>query len=181
MSKTNERNGMFTTQIGILGMFAFVATAMAVGATENTLAGNYVLDRAKSGSVPAAVDTCVSHLNVFKRGIARYRLEKTNVPPEKISISLKESAIEITQGSDPVASCAKDGKPSHWTDRSGETFQLTCQREGNRLVQIFKGEDGQSKNEYSLNADGTELWLKVMVSSPELPQPLTYRLAYHRR
>lgn len=127
-----------------------------------------------------AIDSCVSHLGLFKRAIARPLLERDNVPAETLSILSKEDGLAISQGDDPPATCRKDGKSSDWTDRGGTVYQLSCEREGNRLTLLIQGKNGQGRDVYSMGDDGMELQLNVTVSSPHLPVPLTYLLDYRR-
>jgi hypothetical protein len=139
------------------------------------------MDTARSSSIALAIDTCVSRMNALKRPIARHLLEKGNIPSQTLSVVAKEDGLEFSQGTDPPATCRKDGKVSNWADHDGEVFRSTCQQDGNRWVLVFTGKEGQSRDEYRWSEDGTEIKLEVTVSSPHLPVPLIYLLDYRRK
>jgi hypothetical protein len=162
-------------------VFAFAAFARVAGAADSTFAGTYALDRARSSNMAAAIDSCVSHMGVFKRVIARDLLEKDNVPSERLCILAKEDGLEISQGTDPPATCRKDGKESNWTDRGGTVYRLSCEREDSLLTLVIEGKHGKSRDEYRWTDHEAVIRLTVTVSSPHLPVPLTYLLDYRRR
>jgi len=161
-------------------MFAFAALAHLADAGDSTFAGTYSMDRSRSSNVDSAIDSCVSHMGVFKRTIARPLLERANIPSEMLRIRAKEDGLEISQGDDPPATCRTDGKVSDWADRGGTVYRLSCQRDASRVVLVILGKEGKSRSEYHWSADGTELRLAVAVISPHLPVPLTYLLDYRR-
>lgn len=169
-------DGNCRTLILVLAAFAQIAAASGP-----SVVGTYTMDPAKCSSIALAIDTCVSRMNVLKRPIARHLLEKDNIPSEKLSILAKKDGLEFSQGTDPPATCRKDGKESSWADHDGEVFQLSCQQDGNRWILVFTGKEGESKNDYRWSDDGTEIKLEVKVSSPHLPSPLIYLLDYRRK
>ena len=50
----------------------------------------------------------------------------------------------------------------------------------NSLHQTFRAEDGQRVNVYTLSNNGNTMTMNVTITSPRLPDPLTYRLVYNR-
>jgi hypothetical protein len=72
-----------------------------------------------------------------------------------------------------------NGSATDWTREDGEKLKLSMQWDGARLVETLKAEDGQRVNAYSIAPDGSMV-LQVTITSPRLPKPLTYRLAYKR-
>ena len=76
---------------------------------------------------------------------------------------------------------APDGKIVSWKREDGEVFQLSHEFKGDRLVEIFRGEDGNKQESFGVSADGSTLSVDVKVTSPKLPEPLVYRLVYRKK
>jgi hypothetical protein len=157
-----------------------VGSAQAV--TISDFDGIWLHDKSRSADVPAAVEQCVAKTNFVVRGIARPRLLKTNVPYDRISIVANSAEVKVVYGASgkPVVS-APDGKSVPWKREDGEVFQLSHELKGDRLVEIFQGEDGGKQESFGVSADRSTLTVDVKVTSPKLPEPLVYRLVYRRK
>ena len=81
----------------------------------------------------------------------------------------------------PPRSAPSNGTPIDWTrPADGEKLKLSMQWDGARLVETLKAEDGQRVNAYTLSPDGSTMTMNVTITSPRLPKPLTYKLAYRK-
>jgi hypothetical protein len=142
--------------------------------------GTYALDAAASDDVHKAIDGAVKGMSRLIKGIAHSRLEKTNVPYQRIVISFTPCEVSITTDQwATIVTCACD-TPVDWTRKDGEKFKVSTVWENGKLKQTFKGEDGQRTNIYSISADGKTLTMHVSVTSPRLKQPLMYKQIYRR-
>jgi hypothetical protein len=148
-----------------------------------SLQGTYTLDAAASDDVRKAIESAVRGMRWPVQGIARSRLEKTNLPPyQRVVIQLEPSPTGVsitTDGRAPIRTSA-DGTPIDWTREDKEKFKVSTVLKIGPLEQTFKSKDGQRVNTYSISADGKTLILDVSVTSGRLPRPLTYKLVYKR-
>ena len=162
-----------------LGLLA-AALAPAARAQNDALRGTFVLNRAASDDVNAAINTTVARMNFVARPIARGRLRKTNPIHDRVVVAWTPAQIAVTTG-EAVPVTSAPGVAGRWRREDGETFGLTQRWEGARLVQTFTAEDGTRTNTYTLGPDGRTLSLDVRITSPRLPRPLTYRLVYGKQ
>jgi hypothetical protein len=153
--------------------------ATAAEADEPELQGTFLNEQQSAQTIETAIETSVAKMNFIKRPIARSRLKKTNEAHRRVEIRIGIGEISIAfDGRNPVQMPA-DGSTIHWTREDGETFEVNAVRDGNRLVQTFKAEDGTRANAFSIGADG-QLSMQVTLTSPQLDQPLIYTLTFSR-
>lgn len=153
--------------------------ATAAQADEPALQGTFLNEQQSAQTIETAIETSVAKMNFIKRPIARSRLKKTNEAHRRVEITIGIGEISIAfDGRKPVQMPA-DGSTIHWTREDGETFEVNAVRDGNRLVQTFKAEDGTRANAFSIGADG-QLSMQVTLTSPQLDQPLVYTLTFSR-
>lgn len=160
-----------------LTMYAFSLEAPASG-----FSGQWLLDKESSADISKAVENCVSHTSFFIRSLARHRLLKTNTTHNKVAIASDALVASITYGAKeakPVIA-PLDGSIVGWERDDGETFQVSHQVTDERLIQTFRGDDGQKVIVFSLSQGGDVLTMAVTVSSARLPEPLVYQLVYSR-
>jgi hypothetical protein len=69
------------------------------------------------------------------------------------------------------------GAPVRWK-HDGETLTVTGKTSGSGYVETFQAADGHRTNTFAPTANG--LTLTVTLTSPRLPKPLRYKLAYRR-
>jgi hypothetical protein len=156
------------------------ASAMEPGTPSATaLSGTYEHVPGQSSDISQAIDAAVKNMSFIKRPIARGRLAKTNVPYQRIRIELTGTEVEIAFDDRKPIRMPLDGQPIKWTREDGEVFDVSVKLDGDELVQTYRAEDGMRVNTFQVDASGA-LRLKVEVSSPQLPQPMRYELAYRR-
>jgi hypothetical protein len=167
---------------GIAAMWALGLSSLCSASEIGDFAGTWVFDKAHSSNVDAAVDTCVSKLNFVARSIAGPRLRNTNVPYDRIVIAAQPGQVKVVYGAagSPI-STSIDGKVVPWTREDGEVFQTSHELKGEKLIEVFRGEEGQKSTDLSVSADHAVLSLDVTVSSPRLPEPLVYKLVYRKK
>lgn len=155
-------------------------TAAAGGAQSRTLEGSYTYLPAASDDIHPAIERGIAGMSFVVRPVARSRLRKTNEPYGTITISRTPAEVAIaTDGGAPVVTPA-DGSVVRWRREDGEIFRVSTELRGGVLRQTFVADDGQRENAYSLSAAGDTLTLRVTVTSPRLPRPMSYRLVYLR-
>jgi len=152
----------------------------AAAAQEAALRGTFVINRQASDDVGRAVDTAVAGLSFATRPTMRGRLRKTNQPYARVVINYTQRTVSVTFDQRRPVESPADGAPVKWTREDGEKFDLSTEWEGGRLEQTFKGEGEERTNTFTVSADGRTMTLNVVVSSPRLPRPLTYKLVYNR-
>lgn len=159
---------------------ALVGGLVAFGAWGNEtsgLSGKYKYAPEQSGDISRAIEQAIEKMNFIKRPIARGRLSRTNFPYQQVRIEIGESEAEVTYDTQAPIRMPLDGQAIKWKRADGETFDVSAKLEDGRLVQTYKAEDGMRVNAFSKDATGS-LRLEVEVSSPQLPQPVKYTLAY---
>ena len=161
-------------------LFALLVSFAAVAAfADQPLAGHWVMDRAHSDDVNRAIDTAVAKMNFVTRPIARGRLRKTNMPYQVVTLAFSANSSSIITDQRAAIVLPASGAAVKWTREDGEVFDVSGKLVNDVLVQTFTAEDGQRVNRWSVGADG-KMILDVTVSSPRLPVPLRYKLAYNR-
>ncbi len=144
------------------------------------LAGSYRLDAAASDDINQAINLAIADMNFFIRQIARPRLRDTNQPYRSVTIGIYGRQVAFqTEKRAPIVTNA-GAAPVAWTREDGETLEVSSQLEGSVLTQTYQAEDGQRTNVFTLGANGNTLSMRVTVTSPRLPDPLTYTLRYLR-
>jgi hypothetical protein len=161
--------------------FALAAVLpLAASAQTPAFAGTYRLDAAASENVHDAIDAAVRPMNRITRPIARRRLRGTNAAYGRVVIATSggQHSIQFDERA-PVVSPA-DGAAIRWRREDGEEFDVSQRVTNGRLEQRFVAEDGSRMNVFTLSSDGRTLTLQVIIESPRLRDPLTYRLVYNR-
>ncbi len=158
------------------------AVAQDPAAQTPALQGTFELQGPAQETVVAAITTGTANMNFIKRPIARSRLKKTNLPPYawvKIEHTPTEVSIEM-DGRKPIVTPA-DGKTIKWTREDGEIFDVNTVWEEGKLKETFVAGDGSRENLFEPSADGNALVLQVTIRSPQLKQPIVYRLDYRKK
>jgi hypothetical protein len=145
-----------------------------------SLPGVYANDRQTADTINAAIDMAIARMNFITRPVARSRLKKTNAPHRRVTIETGAQEIAIAFDSNSPVRMPADGRTAKWTREDGEVFDVSAQWAGDKLVQTFKAEDGQRTNTFVLGPDGRVLSVQVEVTSPQLPAPVRYELAFER-
>jgi glucose/arabinose dehydrogenase len=143
-----------------------------------SLQGTYALDPSTSPNVAQAIQNVTSQMGFFKQGIAQKRLTATNVPAQTLVITQTASDIAIQADGGQAIKTPLNGTPVTVTRDDGSQVQVATVWQGSTLQRSFTAQDGVRTNSYSLS--GNTLTESVQVTSPELPQPLTYQLVYHK-
>ena len=153
----------------------------AAAAQEPSLRGTFVINRQASDDVNRAIEAAVARLNFVTRPAVRGRLRKTNVAYDRLVIDYDRRTVSITTGQRRPMESPSNGTPVKWAREDGEKFDLSTEWEGGILEQTLKGGGAEQRtNTFSISADGRTLTLNVVVSSPKLPKPLTYKLVFNR-
>jgi hypothetical protein len=150
------------------------------GAGPESLAGRYVILPDQGDDIEAAIDKAVSGMNILTRRIARGRLRQTNTRPETVSIDVEGPTVVVQQDAQGPVRAAWDGTPTEWTDDDGEAFEVSVVWADSVLRQVFLAEDGQRVNEFRSSEGGQILTMRVVVSSPRLPDDVIYQLVFER-
>jgi len=156
---------------------AFAGPVLAQNAS---LPGVYANDRQTSDAINTAIDAAITRMNFITRPVARSRLKKTNAPHRRVTIETGAQEIAIAFDANSPVRMPADGHTAKWTREDGEVFDVSAQWAGDKLVQTFKAEDGQRTNTFVLGPDGRALSVQVEVTSPQLPAPVHYELAFER-
>ncbi len=146
------------------------------------LQGTFVLEGEAQATVVAAITSGTAKMNFIKRPIARSRLKKTNLPPYawvKIEHTPAEVSIEM-DGRKPIVTPA-DGKTIKWTREDGEVFDVNTVWEEGKLRETFVAGDGSRENLFEPGPDGQTMTMQVTIRSPQLKQPIVYKLDYRKK
>jgi hypothetical protein len=170
-----------------LALFAVVPVAIRAQQTAQ-LRGTWTLNRQQSDDLNAKINTAVARMNVVVRQIARPRLRSTNTAYPRLVISQEGNVLRVDMQGRPSLNAPVGGQSVLWHRETGRTcaemrgdcVQVTTVWRDGALHQTFRADDGQRVNVYSLSPDGNRMSMNVTITSPRLPQPLTYRLVYDR-
>ncbi len=168
-----------------LALFALLPQAVQA---QQQLGGTWSLNRQQSDDINAKINTAVARMNVVVRQIARPRLRSTNTAYPHITLLTENNTIRVDMQGRPSVASPSSGTPVMWQRESGRTcthlkgdcVRVTTTTSASEIRQTFTAEDGQRVNVYTLSPDGNTLNMNVTITSPRLPQPLTYRLVYNR-
>lgn len=163
-------------------LLALALVAPAPGSAQGaaSLNGTFTYDSGASDNINSAIDAAVRDMNFALRPIARGRLRKTNQPYKRLTISHNAQQVSVvTDDRRPIVSPA-NGTPVDWTREDGEKLKVSTEWENGTLEQTFKAEDGQRVNAYTMSADGRTLTMNVVITSPRLKKPLTYKMIYRK-
>lgn len=160
----------------------------AVTAQAATLRGSWNINRQQSDNLENAINRAVARMNLVVRQIARPRLRSTNTAYPNIVMSYDQNSVRVEMAGRPTVSSPANGQPVLWQRQTGGTcremkgdcVRVSAEWEGGNLKHTFQAEDGRRVNVYSVSADGKTMTMNVTVTSPRLPQPLTYKLVYNR-
>lgn len=158
----------------------FLISAPRASAQSAAFEGTFALAEQGSDNIGEAINGAIGDMNFVIRQVARGRLKKTNVPYRKISIAHSQDKITVTTDERDSVATPANGTPVKWKRGDGEVMQVSTEWENGKLEQTFRAEDGQRVNVYSLSGDGNILTMNVVITSPKLPDPLSYTLVYHR-
>ena len=157
-----------------------VLPAAAEAQQQSAMRGTFTLNRQASDDIRARVNEAVARMSFVTRPIARGRLVRTNAAYNRVIINQADNQFSIQFDDRAAIRTPANGSPIKWTREDGEVLDVSTEWENGTLEQTFRAEDGQRVNVYSLSADGSTLTMNVTVTSPRLPQPLTYKLVFNR-
>jgi hypothetical protein len=152
--------------------------ATAARAAPWALAGKYDLDPTASDDIRAAAEKSTEDMNLFIRGIARDRIAENNPPYKHIEISRDDALVTVRFDAENPITLTVDGSPVLWTSEDGTRDQVTARSTGTQLVLQFAGGGGQRLDTFELGPNGKTLDLHIKITSPRLPAPVMYKLAY---
>ena len=108
----------------------------------------------------------------------------------RIQIARNTTAVVVTFTNDSPDQMPADGSPIQmpmdgtavkWTRKDGDVLTGNGQWRNTSLLQTIKRDSTwQRDNDFSLNADGSVMTLKVHFVNKHLSKPIEYRLVYRR-
>lgn len=176
----------------ILGFALFALCSLVAPASAQAqqaqLRGTWNLNRQQSDDINVKINQSISRMNVVVRQIARPRLRSTNTPYPQLVFAVDGSNVRVDMAGRPSVSSQAGGQGVLWQRETGRTcnevkgdcVRVTSRAANGGLEMSFEAEDGRRVNHYVLSPDGNTLTMNVTVTSPRLPQPLTYKLVYTR-
>lgn len=168
------------TQLIRIAVLALAFACTDAIAQDPALHGVFVSAGTPKDVIDKAIDSATAKMNFLVRAVAKSRLKSTNPLYRRIEIGNDGAQITVRYDKGRPVVMPVDGSTVKWTRDDGEQFDVSAHAQGAQLQQIFKAEDGQRVNEFSLGPDGA-LTLAVTITSPQLSAPLTYTLAYRRQ
>jgi hypothetical protein len=175
-------------RIALLALALFTALPATVSAQQSQLRGTWAINRQQSDDINAKINTAVARMNVVVRQIARPRLRSTNTAYPRLVITHDNTVVRVDMQGRPSVSSPANGQPVLWqretgntcTQMRGDCVRVTAEWENGALTQTFQAEDGRRVNVYTVSPDGNTMTMNVTITSPRLPNPLTYKLVYNR-
>jgi hypothetical protein len=164
----------------LAAVIGLIAVSGIVAAAPPAMQATYALDRAASDDVHRAIEATIEDMSSLRKPFARLRLRALNQPPQRIDVNATGSEVTITTDGRDEIRTPIDGQPVPWKRDDGEEFTIRTAWRERTLTRTFTAEDGERVNTYDFGADGSTLTMRVVLTSPQLPQPLTYTLVYRR-
>ena len=164
--------------VGVALLAALIAASCMADAQE--IRGVYVIVPQAGDDVGKAIEAVVEPMNFVKKPLARKRLKETNVPPQRIEFTATAAEVSVKTDDGEVVRTPADGRPVEWKRKDGEVFTVVTTREGRTYNRRFRADDGERASSYAFSVDGATMTMTVLVTSPQLPDPLTYKLVYRR-
>lgn len=130
--------------------------------------------------IARAIDRGVEDMFFLARGIARGRLEDANRFSPTVRFRFPTGRIAITFERRFTYDTPDDGRWTMVTDPQGEQVSCSQRFVRGRIVQVFRTDEGARTNVFELFRDAQRLQFLVDVDGDALPQPVRYRLDYHR-
>ena len=131
--------------------------------------------------IDEVIEEVVDDMSRFKRRFARSALEDSTTPCPEFNIRFGSDVMEIHCTSGEPARSYIDGPTVRWTDSDGDEIPLDQDLEADRMIQRFKGEDGERVNEFTLRDGGDTLVKSVTITSDQLPRDVTYTRTFQRQ
>jgi hypothetical protein len=172
----------FRALVVYVALLGGLAPPLVVDATAQKpdVQGRYILDARASDDVHKAIDELIAEMSGLRQPFARLRLRKLNQPPQRIDVAFPGADVSITTDGRDVVQTPADGRPVQWKKDDGEEFTIRTMWENRTLKRTFHAEDGERANTYDFGTDGSTLTMTVVLTNPQLPGPLTYKLVYRR-
>jgi len=174
-----NRRHVLTLSLVLIG--AAVPRGRDAAAQPPELQGTYVLDSAASDNIDEVIEHVVKDMNFVRKPLARRRLKATTKPSEHLHIAYTGADVTITTDGNSSVRTPADGKPVEWIREDGERFVVTTTHDARTMTRVFRADDGERSNAYTLGPDPSTLTMRIVLSSPQLPEPVTYKLVYKRR
>lgn len=153
-------------------------TARASVAVEEILGGyKHAGGDKERRALQAAIDDVVAGLGVVSREVARARLERANPIPSSLVLAADKQSLMLAYDAE-LYSAPLSGKTVKVRSSAGEEMELHVDMTKTSVDQVFSAEDASRTNRLHM-VDG-KLAIDVVVSAPQLPKALSYRLTYTR-
>jgi hypothetical protein len=133
---------------------------------------------ASAPDIPAVIEAATASMNFVIRPIARGRLKKTNPVYRRIRIERSGAEYVFQYDERQIQRVPADGRAVDWKREDGEVLRLSVHPDHDDLVQTYQAKDGERTNLFHLDPAAHTLQLRVTVTSPRLPGPVAYTLAY---
>jgi hypothetical protein len=159
--------------------FALLLLAGVLPHTLDLYTGHWKLDTAASDDIQKAIEKTIKPMNFFARPIARGKLRRRSVAFPSMTITKTANSFHVVHERGLNVVYTGIATPVHVKSIDGEDIvsRLTVEPS---LIFIYKTETGEREDRYVLSDDGKTISIHVSVTSSSLPQPLKYKLVYHR-
>jgi hypothetical protein len=145
------------------------------------LQGIYVLDRAASDNIDAAIEQGTAEMNFAIRYVARGRIAKTNPLYQRVQISRAAGTVSVRFDAAKPIDIPTDGRSVAWTRQDGGKYDITAESSATKLVMHLRADDGERTNTFMLSPEGAQLELEVTLVSSRLPHAIDYKLGFRRQ
>lgn len=131
-------------------------------------------------AIDRAVGQAVDGLPFFMEPVAEDRVEARVGPFMELRIELEEDRLTFSADDWGPVTSRLGGPAVTVQGPAGSELSMTQRMRQGRLVQRFEHADGTRTNTFALSGDGSVLWMRVAISSPQLPNDAEFRLRYRR-
>jgi hypothetical protein len=159
--------------------FALLLLAGVLPHTLDLYTGHWKLDAAASDNIEKAIETAIEPMNFLSRPIARGKLRRRSVAFPNMTITKTAEGFHVVHEQGLNVVYTDIATPVHVKSIDGEDIVSTLTGEPS-LTLTYKTSAGERTDQYLLSDDGKIVSIQVRVTSRSLPQPLQYRLVYHR-
>jgi uncharacterized protein (UPF0333 family) len=161
--------------LSALFLILFSSPALAQPSGKVTYSAVDAKDKSMA-AIKRGIESAIDDMSFITKPIARGKLEKSNTPFETITLEVKGKSISIQH--DDRKPITTNGKAVKWKRDDGESFTVTQELDGQKIVQTYTSDDGKKVMTYNFGGDNKKLIVQVVVTSSKITGPVKYTLHY---
>jgi hypothetical protein len=167
----------YSTLSAAIGAAILISSSGSASPVQGVLAGNYVLDEARSDNAFQAIDSATADLSSDKRPLTRRRLRKS-IAVNRFRISVAGSRVGIAYDDKAPIVVWIGEEPVKWKLIEVLVFDVSAKANGEAISLTFRGDDSERITTY--RSVGQDLVVDTTIISRLLSTPIVYKQIFNR-